>query len=124
MTNSLVGCQNVNVYNNADLFGNPLQTMNQVEPPNGITRKAISANYTATYADRYIGIKTSSCNVTLPTAIGYPGKEYIIADESGSGSITVTATSPNKINAASSISFSGAYTNKIVISDGTNWFAR
>ena len=124
MTSTFSGCTGLNVYNNTDLFGNALTGMNQVEPPNGITRRSVAANYTATYADRYIGVKASPCTITMPSAVAHLGKEFIIADESGVGSLTIAATSPDKINAAASIAFSGAYTNKVVISDGTNWFAR
>jgi len=125
MLNYVTGSTGLNIYNNTDLQGNFLTSLNQIEPPNGIVRKAISANYTATYADRYIGV-TGALTVTLPNAVGYAGKEYIVAYENGSGgNLTITATSPNTINGSSSVVFSlSGYSGKSIISDGANWFSR
>ena len=100
--------------------------MNQIQPPNGIVRKAISSNYSLSYADRYVGTRSVTITTTLPLATGYTGKEFIVADETGNSSanITVTATSPDHVNGAASISILGSYGHKNIISDGTNWFAR
>jgi hypothetical protein len=65
--------------------------------------------------------------VVLPSAVGYAGKEFIIADETGNAGsypISIDSTSPDTINGASSVSVSINYGAETVISDGTNWFAR
>lgn len=61
--------------------------------------KLVTSNYTITRNDYYIGINaTSSINITLPSAIGYPGRMVIIKDESGNCSnnpIVVNGTVDN-----------------------------
>jgi hypothetical protein len=105
LSNSISGCANVSMYNNYDLKGNFLTSLNQVEPPNGVTKRTvmsptntvhhsigINTNY-ASYADKYIGVKgfpgtypdtyTQEADIVLPSAVGHAGKDFIIADESG-----------------------------------------
>jgi hypothetical protein len=65
--------------------------------------------------------------VILPSAVGYAGKEYVVADEVGSAAtyaINIFSTSPDKINGGTSVDITTSYNAKSVTSDGTNWFAR
>ena len=122
----LAGDTGVNIYNNTDLFGIASPIFNEIIPPNSLTRHTISANYSAAYADRYIGVQTTNaCTITLPSAVGFAGKEFIVANEtSGSAGITVNPTSPDKINGSTTYTFTAGYSGRSVISDGANWFAR
>jgi hypothetical protein len=117
----------INIYNNFDPRGNFLTNMNQLEPPNGLTRTTLNAaSYTANYGDHYIGvIKTgTTVNLDLPSAVGHAGKEFIVAKEISNGNtVNINAISPDTINGATKVSFSGSYASRTVISDGTNWFA-
>lgn len=46
--------------------------------------KLVTENYTITRRDYYIGVNAAvSVNITLPDAIGFPGRMVIIKDESG-----------------------------------------
>ena len=123
---SITNSTGVNVYNNTDLIGAPSAVFNQSTPPNGIVRKSLFANYTATYGDKYLGMKAGGKTVTLPLAAGHAGKEIIMADESGSNFIgLMQTTSPDTINGGSSVGYGFApYASITAISDGTNWFAR
>ena len=122
---TFVGCTNVILRDNVDLLGNCLSSTNQIELPNSLTRKTVSSSsYTAQYLDRYIGVQNvGGATINLPSPTGWSGKDYIIANETSSGTVTVSA-SPATINGSSSISFSGGYTARTVISDGSNWLAR
>ncbi len=105
-TNYFTACSGVNIYDNFDLNGNSLTTLNQVEPPNGITRTTVNATpYAASYADYYIGVKTTSATaLSLPTAVGHPGKEYIIMKEvSNTNNVTVTPAVTEKNNAKTNL---------------------
>jgi hypothetical protein len=129
LVNYFGSCTGVNPYNNVDLSGNPLTILNQIIPPNSITRGAVSGtSYSVAYSDRYLGVtSTSGATLTLPAAASYPGKEYIISDEAGTAAthaITIAPTSPSTINGGSSVSISTAYGAKTIITDGANWFAR
>lgn len=53
---------------------------------------AKTANYTATVSDRTIECTANTFQVTLPTAVGIKGREYIIVN-SGAGTITIGTTS-------------------------------
>jgi hypothetical protein len=84
---------------------------------------AVSSNYTLTDNDDYINV-TSSCTITLPTAVGRSGKRYVIKCV-GSVTATIASTSSQTIdgNAASSYSFGGPNFNILIVySDGSNWF--
>lgn len=83
---------------------------------------AVSSNYTLTDNDDYINV-TSSCTITLPTAVGRSGKRYVIKCV-GSVTATIASTSSQTIdgNAASTYTFGGPNFNiMIVYSDGANW---
>jgi hypothetical protein len=61
--------------------------------------KLITANYTFTRKDYYVGVNaTSTITITIPDSLGFPGRMVIIKDESGNCSnnpITVDCTVDN-----------------------------
>jgi hypothetical protein len=61
--------------------------------------KVVGSDYTFTRRDYYVGVNaTSSVTLTLPDAIGYPGRVIVVKDESGNCSnnpIVVTGTVDN-----------------------------
>lgn len=61
--------------------------------------KVVSANYTFTRKDYYVGVNaTSTVNITIPDSVGFPGRMIIIKDESGncsSNPIVVSGTVDN-----------------------------
>ncbi len=125
MTNLITNCTGVNIYNNVDLFGNALTNINQIDPPNGFIRKSLSASYTATYADYYFGMRTMGgvTYLTLPSAVGHAGKEFILANETGSSAVTLfLATAPDTVKGAGGVA--NPYSGVAVLSDGTNWYVR
>ncbi len=123
---NLAGCTAVNVYNNTDLFGAPIQLFNQTVPPNCVVRKSIFANFSATYADKHLGMKANGNRITLPSPVGHAGKEITIADETGSRTDRISIEpSSGTINGVTLIDYTfDPYAGITVISDGTNWFAR
>ncbi len=136
LTNIISGCTGVSIYNNDDLNGNflVLPNLNQVMPPNGITRTVVTnSSYNAKYTDEYIGVQTTNVmagrTVNLPSAVGCAGKEIIIDDESGKASasfpISIVASTfpPCHVNGGSSVNLTTSYGAKTIVSDGANWFA-
>jgi hypothetical protein len=122
---NLTGAVNVNMHDNVDLSGNFLTSTNQIEFPNSLTRKTVTTSpYFAQYADRYIGVQAAGgASISLPNPTGMQGKEFIIVNETGSG--TVNINSPYApINDTDHVSFSGGYTSKTVTTDGDAWYAR
>jgi len=79
--------------------------------------KIITANYTPTANDYYIGAIKKDITVTLP--VGVTGKVYVVKNEEN-GEITVTGTGGQKIDGNVSEKLS---TNKslMVIFNGTEW---
>jgi hypothetical protein len=79
--------------------------------------KIITANYTPTANDYYIGAIKKEITVTLPK--GVTGKVYVVKNQEN-GEITVTGTVGQKIDGSSSQKLS---TNKslMLIFDGTEW---
>jgi hypothetical protein len=68
---------------------------------------------------------TAARTVTLPTAVGVTGQEYIIKDESGNAvtnHITIATTSSQTIDGASTASIITAYGVVRVYSNGAQWF--
>ena len=87
----------------------------------GITFPAtgITASYTVGVNDYLIDVTGNTITVTLPTAVGINGKNYVIKN-SGNGVVTVATTSGQTIDNASSKSLKNNDSIE-VISDGSNW---
>jgi hypothetical protein len=61
-----------------------------------VTTVGVSNNYTALSTDEYIGATANSITITLPP--GVTGKSYTIKNEGAGGSVSVSATGPEKID--------------------------
>jgi lipocalin len=87
----------------------------------GITFPAtgITASYNVGVNDYLIDVTGNTITVTLPTAIGINGKNYVIKN-SGNGVVTVATTSEQTIDSLSSKSLKNNDSIE-VISDGSNW---
>ena len=87
----------------------------------GITfpAKGITSSYTVGVNDYLIDVTGNTITVTLPTAIGINGKNYVIKN-SGNGVVTVATTSEQTIDSLSSKSLNNNDSIE-VISDGSNW---
>jgi len=65
--------------------------------------------------------------ITLPSAVTYSGRQYIVKDESGAASATnyirvQPGTAGQTIDGASYYDIKVAYEGLIVYSNGSNWF--
>lgn len=88
----------------------------------GAVSKAYSAITTGTTLDtthHIVNCTSGTFSVTLPTAVGIAGREYVIKN-SGTGAITLATTSAQTIDGASSLILS-QYDSYTVISNGANW---
>lgn len=79
---------------------------------------------TATYAiltsDYMVDCTSGTFTATLPTAVGWTGKTFVIKN-SGAGTITIATTSAQTIDGSSTVSLSTQYAAIAVISDGANY---
>jgi hypothetical protein len=80
---------------------------------------AKSATYTMLAADYLVECTANTFTITLPTAVGVVGKEYVIKN-SGIGTITVDADGAETIDGALTKSLA-QYDVIKVMSNGTNW---
>jgi hypothetical protein len=83
-----------------------------------------TAAYTATSADHIIigNATTAAFTVTLPTAIGIAGRQYIVKKtDATANAITVATTAAQTIDGASTVTVSIQWQTKTFVSDGTNW---
>lgn len=84
---------------------------------------AKTANYTATVSDYTINCTSGTFQVTLPTAVGIPGRIYVVVN-SGAGTITIgTTSSQTFVNVTGTpttltLATLGSY---MVQSNGANW---
>lgn len=92
-----------------------------IDLPGGIILSylAKTANYTVGAFDSTIDCTANSFTVTLPTAIGIPGRTYVVKN-SGAGTITVATTSSQTIDGASTDVLAPAI-SRTYQSDGANW---
>ena len=82
---------------------------------------AKTAAYSVVAATDYcIHCTTGTFDVTLPTAAGIAGQEFIIKN-SGAGTITVATTSSQTIDGAATAVLSTQYGSLSVMSDGANY---
>lgn len=79
----------------------------------------ISALHTAVATNHIINCTSNTFTVTLPTAVGIQGKEYIIKN-SGSGVITVDADGTETIDGDLTQSLN-QYDSLTIVSDNSNW---
>ena len=87
----------------------------------GITfpAKEIDTSYFIGPNDYLIDVTGNTITVTLPTAVGIDGKNYVIKN-SGSGVITVETTSSQTIDGVSIKTLNGNSSIEVV-SNGSNW---
>lgn len=84
---------------------------------------AKTANYTATILDYTVEVTANSPTITLPTAVGIPGRFYFITN-SGAGSVTLATTSSQTFVNVSGTPTSltvGTLAGVTVQSNGANW---
>lgn len=83
-----------------------------------------TTTYTATGTDRVIlGDATGGAfTVTLPTAVGVSGREYVVKKtDSGGNAVTVGTTSSQTIDGSTTKALATQYKFVTVVSDGANW---
>lgn len=102
-------------------MANEFITRNGLISLGGVTfpYKAISTTYTVTANDSTVDCTSGTFNVTLPTAVGIAGKQYIIKN-SGAGTITVVTTSSQTIDGLTTKKLA-TYSTLYVESNGANW---
>jgi len=81
---------------------------------------AKTTTYTLTSTDYFIDCTSGTFTVTLPTAVGITGHEYIIKN-SGVGTITIATTSSQTIDGVTTKTLSSQYSGYRLNSDGSNW---
>lgn len=99
-----------------------LQVQGSVATPITTVRSA----YTPANTDRVILCDATSgaFTVTLPSAVGIQGREYIIKRvNSNNNKVNVSAPAGQSIDGGSGMSLNTPYSLVMVISDGANWFA-
>jgi hypothetical protein len=79
-----------------------------------------AVDYTALFTDNLIEVTATGKTITLPTAVGCQGREYIIK-LTASGSGTVATTSSQNIDASTTYSLSAQYKYVSVKSNNANW---
>jgi hypothetical protein len=102
-------------------MANEFIVRNGLKSLGGITFPAtgINATYTVGVNDYLIDITGNTITVTLPTAVGVNGKNYVIKNR-GTGVVTVVTTSSQTIDGANTKSLNNNDSIE-VISDGSNW---
>ncbi len=81
---------------------------------------SVSSNYTVTVNDRIVKVTAAAVTITLPTAVGNTGREYIINNAS-SGSITLNTTSSQTISNVLTQTLP-SISSITVYSDGANYW--
>ena len=102
-------------------MGKDFVVRNGLKSLGGITfpLTGITATYLVKEEDYLIDVTGNTVTVTLPTAVGVNGKNYVIKNN-GSGVVTVATTSGQTIDGANTKSLNNNDSIE-VISDGSNW---
>lgn len=92
----------------------------------GLPKLIVSSSVSLLTTQRAVFAKnsvSSSISITLPNASLADSREYyIIKADSVSGSVVVSASSPNLVNGNSSFELNGPYQSITLIHDGTDWY--
>ena len=102
----------------------PYLALSTGQPNTAVRRGVVDTNYTIVGSDTIIGYTslTASRTVTLPAASTVPvGKQFIVKDESGSCSGSITITISGTIDGATNLVLSTAYARASVYSSGSAW---
>jgi hypothetical protein len=81
--------------------------------------QAVSGSTTLTSQNRYVKV-TASCTITLPTAVGIEGADFVIKSGGASVTVVIGTTSSQAIDGLSSQTIYGL-SSITVVSDGANW---
>jgi hypothetical protein len=102
-------------------MANDFVVRNGLKSLGGITfpLTGITTTYTVRDDDYLIDITGNTITVTLPTAVGFSGKNYVIKNR-GTGVVTVGTASSQTIDGSSSKILNNNDSIEIV-SDGSNW---
>ena len=96
----------------------PLGVLSATGSDSGLINvKLTTTNYTAVATDYYIGANKKDITITLP--LGITGKVYVIKNQI-SGEITVTGTSSQRIDTATT-QVLGTNQSIILVFDGARW---
>jgi hypothetical protein len=79
-----------------------------------------SSTYAIRNQDYLVNFTTGTFTATLPTAVGCAGKEYRLKN-SGTGVITISTTSSQTIDGATTYSLASQWKYVSVVSTGSNW---
>jgi len=88
-----------------------------------ITTTAKNAAYTAVATDSTIlaDATSGSFQITLPTAVGCAGRQYVIKRTGATNNVTVGGTSAQTFDGATTKTLGSQYATLIVQSDNANW---
>ena len=102
-------------------MGKDFVVRNGLKSLGGITfpLTGITVTYLVKEEDYLIDVTGNTVTVTLPTAVGVNGKNYVIKNR-GTGVVTVATTSSQTIDGANTKSLNNNDSIE-VISDGSNW---
>ncbi len=92
-----------------------------IEPLQAVT--AVTTTYTAAATDDVIlgDASGGAFTVTLPTAVGIPGKRYTVKRTSASNNVTVDGDDSETIDGAATKALATQYAFLTIVSDGANW---
>jgi hypothetical protein len=83
---------------------------------------AKTANYTLTSSEYLVNCTANSFTITLPTAVGVTGRQYIIKNTGTATTITIATTSSQTIDGLTASTYNVVNLTALrVISDGANW---
>lgn len=92
----------------------------------GLPKLTVSSSVSLTPDQRVVfatNSDSSSFSITLPSVASAESKEYyIIKSDSISGSVIVSASSPDLVNGQLNFELNGPYQSIVLITDGANWF--
>ena len=121
----LIEQQNSKLYTGSGIsFGVGTPTPNSTFADSGSVSFNVStqtANYTIGPKDHFVVGTTNSFTITLPTAVGIVGREYIIKGGSAGKTITLATTGSQTIDGAAPGTISGVGVIRLV-SNGSNWW--
>ena len=100
--------------------GSAPTTILDIAGPIATAYAAKTTTYTITATDSVIDCTTGTFTVTLPTAVGCTGRQYVIKN-SGTGAITVACNGAQTIDGVTTSVLGTQYQSLTVVSNNANW---
>ncbi len=104
------------------IYNNPITADYQTALYNPVEQVTTSTYFIGLTDSILLVYATQPTTLTLPSAVGIEGKQYVIKHAGGASNVTLYGSSGNLIDGSSTYALNGVLSFVTIVSDGENWY--